>query len=161
MPTVEVRVAGHVFIAQGDLTKLACDAWLLPCDVGLGVRSFWLEGVGLDIDAWLATLQEQPLPDGWADDGTRVVRAVGWPPGLPQPWLVNVGLLGGTPADWYAEGVRQFLEATARELAGKASSVGRAKPLVALPLVGTGLGGASEIKGDVIRAVVAALYTAA
>ena len=32
---------GHLFVAQGDLTKLACDSLLIPCDSRLNVNSVW------------------------------------------------------------------------------------------------------------------------
>jgi hypothetical protein len=31
------RVPGHVFVVRTDVTKLACDAWLVPTDVSLSV----------------------------------------------------------------------------------------------------------------------------
>lgn len=38
-------MSGHVFIIQGDITKLACNAWLLPTDAGFGVTSGFWEGL--------------------------------------------------------------------------------------------------------------------
>ena len=37
-----MRHAGHLFAFQGDLTRVACDAWLLPSDKRLKVvRRHW------------------------------------------------------------------------------------------------------------------------
>lgn len=38
-------MAGHVFIVRGDLTRLACDAWLLPTDKQLTVTPDWLDNL--------------------------------------------------------------------------------------------------------------------
>jgi hypothetical protein len=35
-------MSGHLFIVQGDLTRLACDAWLLPTGRSLLIRNHWL-----------------------------------------------------------------------------------------------------------------------
>ena len=34
---------GHLFVAHGDLTKLACDAILIPCDSAGNVNAVWRE----------------------------------------------------------------------------------------------------------------------
>jgi hypothetical protein len=39
------RMAGHVFIIRGDLTKLYCDAWIMPTSYSLHVRDHWLRGI--------------------------------------------------------------------------------------------------------------------
>ena len=40
IPT-KLAAVGHLFVAQGDLTRLACDALLIPCDSSLNVNSVW------------------------------------------------------------------------------------------------------------------------
>lgn len=32
---------GHVFVVHSDLTRLACDAWLLPCDSEQDIAGSW------------------------------------------------------------------------------------------------------------------------
>lgn len=34
-------MSGHLFIMNGDLTKVACDAILIPTDAGLGFTLSW------------------------------------------------------------------------------------------------------------------------
>lgn len=34
-------MAGHLFISKCDLTKLACDAWLLPTNAQKQVQPYW------------------------------------------------------------------------------------------------------------------------
>jgi hypothetical protein len=155
-------MGGHLFVTQGDLTRLACDAWLLPSDERLHVRPHWLEGEPGEArppvkpDGCL----DLPKPPGWGDQGLRVMRlaGVGRDEGAPQRWLVNVGGAPGVPVEWHLAGVRQFLDVVAAELRGRASVYGRAIPLVALPLVGTEGGGAGDVKGDMLVKLLQTLH---
>src|SRR4051794_8817969 len=36
-------MSGHVFVARGDLTRLACDAVVLPCDDEFNINRLWQE----------------------------------------------------------------------------------------------------------------------
>jgi len=60
-----VPAPGHVFVAHGDVTNIACDAWLLPTNRNLKVEDFW------KFDA--ARIPEKP--ERWGDNGVRVVKA--------------------------------------------------------------------------------------
>lgn len=133
-------MSGHVFVVRGDLRALVCDAWLLPTDQSLYVSEHWAHGLG--------GVEPSP-PDDWGDEGRRAFPLPDVPPGRPVPWLVNVGRTPGTPVEWYMDGVRQFLEAAAASLHGRARLHDRAKPLLGLPLVGTGQGGAGRVAGEV------------
>jgi hypothetical protein len=55
--------------------------------------------------------------------------------------------------EWYLEGVRAFVEAASLSLAGEVPLHSRARPLLALPLVGTRSGGVTHIKGEVVAAL--------
>lgn len=158
-------MAGHVFIVRGDLRKLACDAWLLPSDVSLTVGRHWMEGAPPELygGATSSRRLRVPVPESWGNDGGRVMKLERWAAGpvQPQPWLVNVGGVEGTPVEWYLDGVRQFFRAVVGEVGRDARPGNRPKPLVALPLVGTGQGGAHEIKGEVVRALLGVLYDVA
>jgi hypothetical protein len=168
-------VPGHVFIAQGDLTRLACDAWLLPCDGKSFVTESWFENAPQHLkdekSTWrrargsngarLVGLPEAELlrPRTTADGGDRARRFVAWhdPNGLRQAWLVNTGRWDGASADWYADGVEQFIKAASSSLPAEGIH-GRYQPLLGVPLVGTGQGGADQIKGDVIEAILRVLH---
>jgi hypothetical protein len=158
-------VAGHVFITQSDLTRLRCDAWLLPTDSSLTVEPFWLRlapsGIRRPTQGGQLRLEATA---SWKKGETRVRKLSEWPAGGPEPqtWLVNVGGAPGTPVEWYLEGVRQFVAAAARDLAAlEGPGSQRALPLVAMPLVGTGQGGAAAIKGEVVGQLLDELYRAA
>ncbi|HEX2988818.1 MAG TPA: SIR2 family protein [Chloroflexota bacterium] len=157
-------MSGHVFITCGDLTKLSCDAWLLPADAGCFVTHHWWEGVSDDLRRQLAGLRygDTPRPDNWGDRGARVIPLLGLQTELDQPcpYLVNVGGGLGSPIDWFMEGARQFFQVVAEQHRGEGHHR-RPRPLVALPLIGTGHGGAGHVKGEVVRALVDELYKAA
>jgi len=144
-------MAGHVFVTRSDLRRLALDAWLLPCGLDAQPRPMWVDG------AWALSW---PRPtSGWGRDH-RTMRVDGMPPGRATPWLTHVG--GGRSAgiDWFMKGVRSFLDAVAADLGGK-SRHDRPRPIVGLPVVGTGAGGARGRAGEVIRAQLAEMYAGA
>lgn len=148
---------GHVFILHGDLRRLSCDAWLMPCDISAQPLAQWYEEPEPPPEGF--TWGEPPA--GWGDEGRRTLRVQGWPAERPQPWLVNVGSGPGTPNPWFVDGARQFLEEVGREHQGKRGRHGRARPLVALPIVGTGGGGGFDEAGDIVCHLLPELYTAA
>jgi hypothetical protein len=163
-------MSGHVFLVHGDLTRLRCDAWLMPCDRACQLEPYWLADAP---DALLQHFARWPQsrksvylyapPEGWERDLARAHPLEGWcGDDGPLPVLVNVGGRRATNPDWYIEGVRQFF-ALARGLVAARwpedpARRWRARPLLALPLVGTGKGGARLRKGQIIRALLEALY---
>lgn len=131
---------GHVFIVRGDLRKLACDAWLMPCSRDARPEAYWfLQG---DTGARRGIR--------FVDDGSRVQPLPGWPKERPQPWL---GRIGGfqRPVQWYVDGAVEFLHAASDALDHRTPLFGRCQPLLALPLVGTGKGGAASRSGEVVQ----------
>ncbi len=147
-------MSGHLFILQGDLTQLHCDQWALPCDVQLGVSRSW-KRTALWERAGLAAKRSKTrrhLPLDWGMEGRRSVPMLDWG-GPGRPWLTNVGRGADIGLDWYVEGARQFVRA-ASQLGG---GLERARPLLALPIVGTGYGGARWAAGELLRPLVAML----
>ena len=143
---------GHLFIVKGDVTRLACDAWLLPCDTRARPRAQWLEGTpGAENVRWPTP------PPGWERGEVRAIELSGWPDDAPRPWLVNAGAAEGTDVGWFVAGASEFLDRVAEHLRGRTPRHGRARPLVALPILGTGGGGAKRSAGDVVRELLPAL----
>lgn len=134
---------GHVFVTRGDLTGLACDAWLLPTDRVRTVTRPWWGHLPNPLP---------PAPAGWGDR----VRAAPLRADGTGPWLTDVGGTPGRPVRWYVEAVTQFVEGAARHLTGGGVH-GRERPLVAMPMVGTGAGGARTVSGDMAAGLVDAL----
>lgn len=148
---------GHLFLVRGDLTRLAVDAVLVP--------SGWANGrLGhVANEAWDrllgGALDEQRMVTPAPTEADRVceVRRLA---GGPAVWCAHTGESGQKP-EWYADAARLFVE-----LAGAAGSVlekrplDHDRPLLALPLLGVGLGGGSHRKGEVVIAFVQQILVA-
>ncbi len=135
-------MSGHVFIVRGDLRRLACDAWLLPCS-----RNAW------PLEEWFLPDDDGPRSGTPFTLGGRRVQPLDDPPaGRPRRWLTQVGRRG-EPVSWYADGAAEFLDTAAAAIAkaGTPPLFGRARPLLALPVVGTGYGGAAARAGEVVQ----------
>ena len=94
---------GHVFIIRGDLRRIACDAWLMPCSRHAKPESYWL------IDGYDGPREGTPFPEG---SSTRVQPLVGIPEDQPQPWLVRIAGYR-QPIEWFVSGATEFLNAAA------------------------------------------------
>lgn len=144
-------MSGHVFVLRGDLMQLGCDAWCVPGGKAPGVT--WRPGLPP------RTHWEKP-PELWArPGGPRSMLLVNEPAPEPLAFLTDIVAQEGSDPDWYVEGARQFVRLAARTLEeqGRPPANGRAKRLVALPLVGTGGGGGAHLSGDVVRLLLPAM----
>jgi hypothetical protein len=133
---------GHVFVVRGDLRKLACDAWLVPCSRKARPGHEWF------LAGYTGPREGKPFSEG----GPRVQPLLDSAPGRPRPWLGHIGSRR-QPVSWYADGAAEFLDAAAREIAaaGEPPLFGRGRSLLALPVVGTGKGGAAQKAGEVVQ----------
>ena len=140
-------MAGHLFIVNGDLTKIACDALLIPTDTAFDIT-----------ESWNGFLADRILPTSWSDDDVQPLDFVSQEPWI---WLGNIGQPGDS---W---GFSTF-EPTVREFVGKASAAVQSvddsdriypwpKRRLALNVVGSGYGGGSQHKGDLLRGLVGTL----
>jgi hypothetical protein len=141
--TVSVRMSGHLFITQGDLTKLACDAWIVPTDA-----------TGKVIKTWWAALGEPSLAAH-----AEVLRTAGAVTVRPRtrnkPAIVAVNSGAGRkgPA-WYADQLITAVELAMSEADAGKPLCGRDRPLIGVPIVGVGAGGGRAFRGDIVRAEV-------
>jgi hypothetical protein len=135
-------MAGHVFIARADIRKLDCDAWCLPCSITARPTGAWF------LKDHAGPREGERFPDG----GHRTQPLPGVAADQPQPWLTRVGSRS-RPVGWYVAGAVEFLEtaATAIAAANRPPRSNRARSLLALPIVGTGHGGAGRRAGEVVR----------
>src|SRR5262245_41726042 len=149
---------GHVFVVRGDIRRLDCDAWLVPCG-GQARPLKFLPPHLPEVDRWPG-----PPPESGSalmrPDGLRVHPVPAWPANEPRAWLVNVGGVSGTPAEWYFEGLRQALAAVLPPLLGSRPRSNRPKPLLALPVLGVGKGRFEDI-GAAVGGLLDVLYAAA
>ena len=150
---------GHVFFIRGDITQLACDAWLLPTSRRITLTDTWKSRHPELMELRLLCNPSRE----WRSGDERVMPVTCWPKQKPMPWFVNVGGHEGKEAGWYVEGVRQFFDKVipAVKSQGKRFLENRSKPLIALPLVGTGRGGGIKRAGEILSCLLPELYKAA
>src|SRR4051794_24409684 len=89
-------VPGHLFIAQGDLRRLACDAWVVPTDAGGYVTAAWRSWTR----PYAATLSR--AGEQLERDRCLVLREAS--AGEPALVAVNSGAIGEGP-EWYGRGL--------------------------------------------------------
>ena len=150
----------QVFVIHGDLTELACDAWLLPTDYRLGVVWYWRERPALQGVPWADV--QLARPETWGEPGGLTTMPLAYvPPGAPTPWLTRVGAPSRAPADRLYGAVAAFVSQAAVAARAQGPKHGRERPLLGLPLVGTGFGGKSRWKGEVATGLLEILTTLA
>jgi hypothetical protein len=130
-----LAAVGHLFVAQGDLTTLACDGLLIPCDSNGHVRRIWESLLPPGLPASRADPEWLALPGRPNEFGVIPLDAVG---GRPVWAFVTVDVHSiATPADV----VSRTWRAVKHVSEGLAPSRDREVPLLALPLAGTGHAG--------------------
>ena len=177
-----------MFVVHGDITAIACDLWLLPASghPHWAYQPGWLhhvpkeqkhrrfegtpvEGCGnrvCRLDSFPCDEYAEPLlvhvsvPEYLDDSGID--------PSLFYETPASGGLkkaertrLQEQIAAWLADGVRAFLRVASVLLEGAKPRNRRERPLVALPVVGTGAGGGWSLTGAVIKALLEVLLEAA
>ncbi|MBN9790086.1 MULTISPECIES: SIR2 family protein [unclassified Pseudonocardia] len=136
---------GHVFVVPGDITRFACDAWLLPTDCTLHLTRGWLrtvDGLGPARDALGAEA------DDLRTERTVALALPRWEG--PRPVLTAVPIHGVRDARDVAERVEAGLREASRVARDTRSARGR--PLVAMPLFGGAGGGGDAFRGTLVRA---------
>ncbi len=134
---------GHVFVIQGRIGNLDCDAIVVPTDRGFVVEQPWHSALGVTAES-IPGLE----PEHWSEHGFGRGRSAE----LTQPaWFVDVVRGPGSAQDELAA-VMERLRGALEEIAGAGldPGAGREKVLVALPTLGTGGGGFGEITGTVV-----------
>src|SRR5262245_29444857 len=93
---------GHLFVINGDLNKLDCDALLVPVTSEFDVPKLWTDLVGGHGGRDMGVTFR---------DGTRVVRYRQGAQTCREPdvWLGNLAA-GGKPASWFAAGLVEFVD---------------------------------------------------
>lgn len=138
--------AGHVFVVHSDLTRLAADAVLIPCDRSGHVQAHWGRFRQAAYGPERQRLFSWPSPERRVTDRVDV-------DGQTCRYVDT----GATPAtadlDWLRDGLRQGLEALSVDVTGKAAQHERERPLIALPLAGTGAGGYADNRGAALDAL--------
>ena len=140
-------MTGHLFIINGDLTHIACDAVLIPTDSGFKIEKPWRE-----------LLAGRKMPTTWNADKLEPLDRLARE---PQIWLGNVGLPGES---WgfnaFKPTIKRLVE-KASELAKKVDDKERIypwpKPRLAVNVIGSGYGGGFGKKGELVRGLIQTL----
>lgn len=144
--------AGQLFVIDGDLTKVDCDAVLIPTDSELRVERPWAHLLGVEI----GNLDHKRFPAGSRVQKYSPTPKIERPEG-PAIWLGDIGS-DAPDVDWYADGLTEFVrEASASLRRGRR----RRPPRIAVNVVGTGRGGSRHDKGTIYNTIVKALNDAA
>lgn len=145
-------MAGHLFVLRGNLVRLKCSAILIPCDTNWELTDHWKPLLQLDKfeeSPWGLQLRDRPTDARFVDltdhDGRRIRMVPTADDAVLDP-------------HWIAAGVASAIKDLA---VGLGTVPGRIKPLVALPLVGTGAGGFEHRRGALIAALLPALQQVA
>lgn len=149
----------HVFVIMGNLKNVACDAWLLPTDQELRVRDHWLA----DDEGLAQAIHATDSRD--FKEGLKLTQTLNdWPLARPLPVLTAVPLYGANSAGELESAVREFISVAARQsYARRTAREGfpRPRPLLGMPLFGTGGCGAGLFRGHVIQVLLQVAQTAA
>lgn len=145
-------MGGHLFIINGDLTKVACDALLIPTDSGCKIEDHWLGFV---------ESRGYAKPDSWklgdvflsASDKT------------PHIWLGNIGQpTSSADFEAFAPTARAFISQAKAQLAGVNDDkriYSWPKKRLAVNVVGSGAGGGVGMKGNLTLGLVQTLTESA
>ena len=154
-------MTGHVFVIQGDIRHLACDAFLHATDKALSATGKWRTAAP-DVENRLDPAEREAFQ---AEERFTLPLAErhGYP-NEPTPILTAVPYEGVSHEREFAPRLLEFFElgaAIARERGVTAAQSKRERPLLAVPLFGVGGGGAGSIRGRVFRFVYGASLRAA
>jgi hypothetical protein len=153
-------MTGHLFIVDGDLTRIACDALLLPVD-----ETWWVETPAFGRVLGMTEPGPAPgHPDDWPATGMWLCRsgaiATDGSFGEPDIWLGDIGRSSLPDSSHFAERARSFVSgatAVARERLESHASVVRRRPILCVNVLGSGAGGKRSQRGELLRALIPAL----
>ena len=148
-------MTGHLFIINADISRLKCDAWLLPSDKDWIITSAFSRVVGESEE-----FQYKEIPEGgWPSNGMILLKdGEGQEPDI---WLGDIGRPSDTEPSHYALRAKEFAKvATNRvlEQRGQQLKEDNRLPLIAVNVLGSGKGGKRSQRGELIHALLPALF---
>lgn len=134
---------GHVFVVQGLLEHLDCDALVVPSDPAFTIEPDWHAALRLDEGG-----DPPSRPERWEERGYGRAGGGAAAPG-PPAWFVDAVWSPGRSARAAAQELAARLAGALREIAeaGLEPQHQRPHPLVAVPALGTGGGGFDTVRG--------------
>lgn len=147
---------GHLFIINGDLTKIACDAILIPTDDELTIEPIWAAIEDQHEDE-LAELRR----DGIKTWGSKKVLRLARMKKKPWVWLGNIGQFGDDSGfEVFESTLEEFVKKSARaiKIDDRRNRIQNwPVPRVAVNVLGSEKGGGAHRKGDLVRGLVQTL----
>lgn len=171
-PISSLAPNGHVFVVRSDIRYLACDAWMLPTDDALRVVGSWFDSC-----PFLARRRGNPSKSGQTDDSEFLLRLephdndarVGpyrvvdlGPAGAEdaQPasrvYAVGIGATETAEDEWFLDGLEAFVRLAAKN-AEPHRGRWRARPLLAVPPVGTRAAGRGDDPSELVQKILVRL----
>ena len=147
-------VTGHLFVVDGDITRLKCDAWLLPSDRAWHITPAFASALGMEGEG---TYLRRPEA-GWPVDGMFLHEAED--PNGPDVWLGDIGRHADEDPLHYASRAQTFARIAVERILDRRQeelSVQGRRPLIALNVLGTGRGGKRSRRGQLLQALLPAL----
>lgn len=146
-------VAGHLFVVQADMTRLAADAFLIPCDSDLNVSGSWRPIIepGAPSQAhadWFRPAGIDLL------DGIAVVPDTTVEGATPDQVVGLRALVDTVGVDSISDMVKRCLIAVGCAAAKSRVHGGREVPLVAMPIPGVGQGRFRGRRAEVVRELI-------
>lgn len=140
-------MSGHLFIINGDLNQVACDAVLIPTDDTVYIT-----------ESWNLLMRDKHTPNTFGDE---LVVQLSTEPGQPHIWLGNVGQAGSeSDFEVFKPTVREFVKHAVEQLR-TFNEDDRIYPWpkrrLAVNMVGSGDGGGSDRKGELVEGLVETL----
>jgi len=147
-------MAGHLFVINGDISRLKCDAWLLPSDPAWMITGAFAHVVG---ETKKARFRGAPA-SGWPDNGMYLLREGDG--SNPDIWLGDVGRSEDFPIEHYGQCARRFAKVAVdriRRERAELLSDQRRNPIIAFNVLGSGDGGKRSQRGALLAALIPTL----
>ena len=145
---------GHLFVIDGDLTKVACDAWLLPTDADFDITDAWVHVFPeerMRVTDWGGGLYSQRLTGAsWPSGELGCVTEYGEIDGC-HVFLANIGHSAADPSV-YSGAVLEFV----RRATARCGVTGRL-PRFAINQIGSGHGGGKQVRGGILDNLISAI----
>lgn len=161
-----VRMGGHLYIINGDVTSIACDAWLLSTDTDLLITPSFSHAPNDGQWQEIRQLQKRnKIKSVWTESGSQVscikIQSKD-DPSSPTLWLGDIGRTEDEDLDHFAKQAREFVRVAAADVRNSSLNPDlERRPLLALNVVGSGHGGKREERGPLLKTLIKSLVESA
>lgn len=159
---------GHLFIINGDVRQLTCDAWLLPTDQQFSITAAFCGAVGMAAPGTLPG-----APSDWGGEGCLFLDILNDnhlnanhlnanqlnAEHQPDIWLGDIGRFNGS-FHHYTQRAEEFIRRASERIRNRETKLLR-PPLLALNVLGSGEGGQRSRRGELLNALLPAIESAA